>query len=89
MANSFTDFLVNMLLPTIEQLGASGLENVLQKFHDEKPDEYEAAIKAGHAFIKPLQNYVGGTSTKIDDGFVAAIDEAITLSAAANGITLT
>ena len=87
--SAFTDFLVNMLLPTIEQLGESALVNVLQKFHDEQPEQYNAAIIAGHTFIKPLLAYVGGTSGKVDDGFVEAVNEAITLSALANGIVLT
>lgn len=85
--SAFTDLLVNILLPTFEKLGEAGLVQLLQKFHDNEADLYKASIVSGHAFVKPLLKYVDSTPTKIDDGFVAALDEAISLSAAANGIT--
>lgn len=87
MSNVFTDFLVNLLLPGIEKIGEAGLVQILQKFHDNEPDLYKASIVSGHAFIKPLLKYVESTATKVDDGFVLALDEAVTLSAAANGVT--
>lgn len=84
--SAFTEFLVKILLPTIEQLGEGKLVELFQKFHDQNPEQYDVSIRAGHVFIKPLMDLVAGTATTIDDGFVAAINEAITMSAAANGI---
>lgn len=84
--SAFTDFLVNSLIPMIEAAGESKLVLLLQKFHDDEPEEYAASMIAGHTFIKPLLKYVAGTETKIDDGIVEAINESITISATTNGI---
>lgn len=86
--SALSDFLIKTLLPTIETVGEAKLVDVLQKLHDSKPDEYKAAIAAGQAFIKPLIEYVSKTDTTIDDGFVAVINESISLSAMKNGINL-
>ena len=87
--SKFSDFLINSLAPMIEAAGESKLIELLQKFHDANPEQHEVSIRAGHVFIKPLIDYVASTPTKIDDGLVAAINESITQSAAANGITFT
>lgn len=84
--SAFTDFLIKILLPTIEQLGETKLVELLQRFHDQNPEQYDVSIRAGHTFIKPLIELVGGTPNNIDDGVVAALNEAISLSAMANGI---
>ncbi len=84
--SAITDFLVKILLPTIEQLGETALIGLLQKYHDNDPEEYKATMIMGHTFIKRLVKYADGTEGKIDDGFVDALDEAITTSALANGI---
>lgn len=86
--SAFSDLIVNALLPTIEAVGESKIVDVLQKLHDSEPDKYKLVMEAGFAFITPLEKYTAGTTTKIDDGFVAAIKEAIVLSAANNGLQL-
>jgi len=87
--SKFTDFLVNIVLPTFETLGESGLVKVLQKFKEQNPEQYEVSLRAGHTFIKPLLAFVAETETKVDDGIAEAINESINLSASANGIVFT
>lgn len=84
--SKFSDFIVSALLPTIEAIGQAKLVDVLQKLHDTDIEKYKATVVAGHVFIKPLKEFVAKTNTKIDDGFVDAIDEAISESAAKNGV---
>lgn len=85
---AFQTFLINLVLPGLEQAGQTFLVQALQKFHDEKPELYKASIVAGYVFTKPLLDYVKQSETKIDDGFVEAISEAIVMSASTNGIDL-
>jgi hypothetical protein len=86
--SAFTDFLVKFIAPEIEKLGEAGLDAELQKFHDDKPEAYTIAITALATGIKPLLEYTDKSSDVVK-GLVKAFDEAITLSAAANGIVLT
>lgn len=84
--SKFTEFLINSLAPMISQIGQTKLIEVLQKLHDKNPEQYEATIRGGHTFIKPLVKLVADTKGKLDDGLVDAIDEAITISAESNGV---
>jgi hypothetical protein len=86
--SKFTQILVASLVGQIEQLGEIALIDVLQNFHDKNPELYKASIKAGHAFITPLLEFVNETKGKLDDGFADAIHNAIDTSAANNGIDL-
>ena len=86
--SAFTDFLINSLSGALETIGETKLEQVLQQLHDKNPVQYEAAVRGGHALVLALQPIVLKTGTKIDDAIVAALDEALTKSAANNGITL-
>jgi len=88
MASKLTEFLVNSLVPVFEEIGESKLVEVLQDFHDKNPEQYEVSIKAGHVFIQPLIEYVKKSKSKIDDGIVDAIHDAIDTSAKMNGIDL-
>lgn len=80
--------LVGIMLPAITQLGENALVDVLQDFHDKNPDLYKRCLRAGHEFIEPLAEFVKDTKTKIDDGFVEALHNAIDLSAENNGVEL-
>jgi len=84
--SSFQDFLVKAVLPIVQAVGQSKLIEVLQKLHDTDNEKYQATVIAGHAFIKPLIAVVANTENTIDDGLVAAINEAIEESAKANGV---
>jgi len=86
--SAFTDFLINSLSSTLETLGETKLEQVLQQLHDKDKVKYEAAIKGGHALVIALLPIVAKTGTKIDDAIVNALDEAIKVSAEANSVTL-
>lgn len=87
--SAFTEFLLNTMAGALETVGEAKLVDLLQKLHDGEPEDWEACIRSGHAFIVPLNKLVSKTKTKIDDGFISALDEAITASAAANGLILT
>lgn len=84
----FVEFLLNTMAGALESVGEIKLVDLLQKLHDGEPENWKACILSGHAFIIPLKKLVGKTTTKIDDGFVAALDEAITMSAENNGLDL-
>ncbi len=81
-------FLINLVLPGLEQAGQTLLVEALQKFHDAKPELYKASVVAGHAFTTPFLEFVKQSDTKIDDSILEAISEAIVMSATANGIEL-
>lgn len=86
--NPILEFLLNTMTGALETVGELKLVDVLQKFHDKNPVEWEACVRAGHAFIKPLTKLVSATKTPIDDALVQALDEAISQSAADNGLLL-
>ena len=78
-----TDFLIN----TLESAGESKLKDLLQNLHDQHPEEYYAAIYGGHALVNALKPIVSTTETTIDDAIIKGLDEALSASAAKNGIT--
>ncbi len=86
--SAFTEFLINTLSGALTTIGESKLEQVLQQLHDKNPAEYEAAIRGGHALVVALLPLTQKTGTKIDDAFINALEDALNVSAAANGITL-
>lgn len=86
--SAFTDFLLNALSGTLATLGESKLEEVLQQLHDKDKVQYEAAIRGGHSLVLALLPIVVKTGTKIDDAIVNALDDAIKVSALANGVIL-
>lgn len=85
---AISEFLLNILSGAIESVGESKLVEVLQKLHDNAPDEYRAAIFGGHALASRLKPLVAKSGTKIDDALVDALHDAIHTSAAANGVVL-
>lgn len=81
------DFLLNLFSAALETAGESKLMDLLQDLHDSNPADYVGAITGGHALVKHLVPLVAKSKNKIDDAIVTALDEAITASAAANGVT--
>ena len=81
-------FLLNILSSSLETLGESKLEEVLQQLHDKDKVQYEAAVRGGHALVLALLPVVVKTGTKIDDAIVNALDEAIKKSASDNDVIL-
>lgn len=86
--SAFSDFIVGLLKNSIESVGESKLEDVLQKLHDKNVDDYKAAIFAGNTLVKHLDPVVAESANKIDDALLGAVKEAVEKSAAVNGITL-
>jgi hypothetical protein len=83
------EFLLNLLLGTLEQLEESSLVAILQKLHDKNIDQYKAAIYGGYALVQGLKPLVVSTKTNIDDVVLEGLLKAITTSATTNGIDLT
>lgn len=86
--NPLVELLLGSVTGAITAIGESKLEDVLQDLHEKDPDAYKAAIHAGHLFVVKIQPLVTKSATKIDDAVLSAIGQAITNSAANNGITL-
>jgi hypothetical protein len=86
--NPFVEFLINSLASSLETVGSMKLVEVLQTLHDGEVETWEACLKSGYAFVQPLKKMVSKTKTKIDDGFVDALEDAIAESAQANGLVL-
>lgn len=82
------ELILSLLTGAIESVGETKLEAVLQKLHDNNPEQYEAAVKGGNALVIALTPLVEGTGTKIDDAIVKGLGDAIKDSAAANGVEL-
>lgn len=82
------EVLLNLLSGALESIGESKLEEALQLLHDKNPEQWQAAVRGGHALVVALQPFVDGTTTKIDDAVLKSIGEALTVSATKNGITL-
>ncbi len=83
-----SEFLLSLFTGTLENVGETKLEALLQDLHDKHPDQYEVAIKGGRLLVKALLPIAAKTGTKIDDAIVKALAEAIEDSAAANGTIL-
>jgi hypothetical protein len=83
-----SNFLLELASSMVKQAAKLEAENLLQHLKDTDPQEYEACVRAGHAFVKPLAKLALKTKTKIDDNAVGAFDEAINESAAVNSIAL-
>jgi hypothetical protein len=86
--SAFTDFLINTLSSSLETIGESKLDELLQTLHDKHPDQYEAAIFGGVALVNALLPLTKTSATKIDDAIVQALDEALKASATANQLVL-
>lgn len=87
--NKTLEFIATIFASAVEAAYEPKIIALLQKLHDTKPDAYKAALFGFQAGIKELLPLVAGTPTLLDDGFVGAIQEVITTSAATNGIDLT
>ena len=81
-------FLINLLLGSIEQLEESALIAILQNLHEKNLDQYKAAIYGGNALVKALLPLVTGTKTNVDDVILRGLQDAINQSAKDNGIDL-
>lgn len=87
-SNPFLELILGAVTGAITTIGESKFEDVLQELHDKDLDAYKAVIAAGHAFVSKLKPLVLKSATKIDDAVLSAVEQAVTASAAKNGITL-
>lgn len=86
--SAFSEFLLNALTGALESIGESKLIDILQDLHDSNEADYRATIAGGHALTVRLLPLIKKSKTKIDDAILTALDEAIKISAEANGIDL-
>ena len=78
------ELLFNLFSSSLETIGESKLEEILQKLHDKNPGQYKVAILGGLQLVLALEPLVLTTGTKIDDAIVKALKEAINVSAKSN-----
>lgn len=89
MAFNFKDIFFNILLPFILKQGKAELKTLLQKFHDQNPQQYTQVITGAYPLIDlQLENFVKTTGTTVDDDVVVKLKQVLEESAADNGITL-
>lgn len=82
------EVLLNMLSGALATVGELKLIEALQLLKEKDPTQYEAAIRGGHALCKALKPLTDKSKTPIDDAILESLADAVTQSAAANGIEL-
>lgn len=83
------ELLVSTLMPVIKSVGKAQLKDIFAKWKEHNgPEVYVPALKGIHAGFKLLHEVALKTATKIDDGIVDTVTEAIEEFAAAEGIEL-
>lgn len=87
--SAFTDFLVGTLTGTIQTIGESKLESILQDLHDSNETDYKATIALGVAFFAKISPLVEKSKNKIDDAILGAMKDAVEKSAKLNGVDIT
>ena len=85
---NFGTFLLGTLSGTIETVVDAELESLLQKEHDSNPTAYAATIKGELLAMAELQPLLANSKSAVLKAFVLGVQDAFTVSAAKNGITL-
>lgn len=83
------EILANLIFPVIKQIGIIELKGILAKIQaEEPPAKFVDILKSLNSTWRVIQTYAVQTKTKIDDGFVDTILQAVTETANENGIQL-
>jgi len=82
------DLIGGILISAIVSAEKAPVLAFLQSIHDKDADEYKALIFAANYGLKKAKTATDKTGTKLDDQAVAAIQDILSSSASANGITL-
>lgn len=80
--------LLALFAGALESFGESKLIEALQLLHDKDTAKYELTIRGAYAFVTGIAPLTDASKNKIDDAVVNSIKDAISQSAAANGVTL-
>lgn len=86
---SLKEILIATLLPAIKSVGIMELTTVLNKIREsKKAPEFEDILKSLHGSFSILLFYAKKTKTKIDDGLIQTVLEAVENVAEENDIEL-
>ena len=82
------ELLLNMLSSTLETVGEGKLVEILQDLYEKDRNTYLAALLGGRAFALAVAPLAEKTKSPIDNVILSSINDAISTSAANNGIDL-
>ena len=82
------DFIVGILISALKTAGKEPALAFLQSIHDKDKDLYKVIVVVANYGLKKGADAAAKTKTSLDDETVAALQEILTASASANGITL-
>lgn len=78
MASKFQEILVSAILPAVEAVGKAQLLDILKKIKTNNTKEvYEHTLKSVYNAFKLMSELTGKTKTKIDDGVVNMVLDAV------------
>jgi hypothetical protein len=87
--SKFNEIIVATLMPAIKAIGKAELKQVLSGIQEHNtPEIYANTLKGLHSTFLLLKEEAVKSKTKIDDGIVDLVLEAVTESASEDGIEL-
>ena len=84
--SAFTDFLIKMVLPTVEAAADAALDPVLDDLHKSNPADYTALVTSLHAGFSHLSPVLANSKSEVLKGIVMALETEINMNAAKNGV---
>lgn len=88
MGLNLKELIVAGIMPVFKGVGKAQLEDLLQQLHDHEPAVYADTMKGLYSAAKVLHKLADKTKSKIDDGILDTIIEAIEENADQNDVTL-
>jgi hypothetical protein len=89
MPSAFQEIMVSAMLGTVQQVGKAYLVDTLNKIkQNNTPEVFQNTLKSVNGSFKLLKEITVKTKTKIDDGFINMVLDAVTEVAEENEIPL-
>lgn len=82
------EFLLNTLLPTLESLGESKLEELLDQLSEKEGENFALDVIGTYNLFTRLSILAKKTKSKIDDGIIDTVIEALEATAEKHDIDL-
>lgn len=82
------DLIAGLVLSSLAAAGKPKALELLQDLHDKNEKDYKAAIFLGDAALAKLKAVTDKSTTTIDDAIVADVQDILTSSASANGLSM-